>query len=128
MLAPEAVHHMGGMIPTNIQQELLQFIVHDAKTQRNTQAELLAIIVAMLTWTQLLRGSDLVIYDDSSATIGCALSGSSADEHSKELVATIWLRFAHLQITVWFAWVPWVPTETNPGDAPSRPKDPKKRA
>ena len=93
----QGAFYVGDMIPEHIARQLRTFVVHDPKKQRNSQAELLAILCTLLTWPHRLRGSEIVIYDDSESTIGAVLAGSSADEHSKELVALIWQTLALLQ-------------------------------
>ncbi len=86
----------GAVVPQHLAAQLLA--IEDgrvgARAQRNTQAELLAVLVALLTWSEDLRGCELVIFDDSQAAEGNLLSGSATTAHSKELFGTIWLEAA----------------------------------
>ena len=97
----------------------------EPKIQRNTQAEILAIVTGIITWAESLKGKDLPIVTDSSATMGNILGGSSADAHSQELVAFLWFIIAAFEIHVW---VEWLPSKQNPGDPFSRPLTHKKEA
>ena len=90
----------------------------EPKVQRNTQAEILAIVTGILTWAESLRGKDLLIVTDSFATMGNILGGSSSDAHSQELIAFLWFIIAVFEVR---AWVEWLPSKQNPGDPFSRP-------
>ncbi len=113
---------IGDFVPPHLVTQLLtaEPDAHEAKVQRNTQAELLAILCALLTWPGQLRGTDLVIYDDSKATEGNVLGGSAHSGHSNELLGAIWLLAAALGTTIWVVWLPGV---ANPGDCFSRPAE-----
>ncbi len=119
-------HVTGAMVPQHLAAQLLA--IEDgrveAKVQRNTQTELLAVLVALLTWSEELRGCELVIFDDSQAAEGNLLSGSATTAHSKELLGTIWLVAATLRVRVW---VTRIPGRVNPGDPFSRPLEPAKQ-
>ncbi len=69
----------GAMVPQHLAAQLLA--IEDgrveAKVQRNTQTEFLAVLVALLAWSEELRGCELVIFDDSQAAEGNPLSGSA---------------------------------------------------
>ena len=45
----------------------------------NTQTELLAVFVALRTWPEELWGNELLVYDDSSATMGNVQNPSGSD-------------------------------------------------
>lgn len=90
----------------------------DTKIQRNAQVEILAIVTGILTWTNVLKGEDVLIVTDSSATQGYLLGGSSPDAHLQELVAFLWYIITAFDIQVW---VQWLPSEQNPGKPFSRP-------
>ena len=80
----------GLMIPEFLGKQLLTAEPgphENPKIQRNTQAEILAVLTGTLTWSSCLRGSDLLVVTDSSAAMGNLLKGSSSDAHSQELVA-----------------------------------------
>ena len=54
----------------------------------------------MLTWSSCLKGTDLLVVTDSSATMGNLLKGSSSDAHSQELVAFWWFIVSAFEISV----------------------------
>ena len=108
-------------IPESLCAELLQ----GNKVQRNTQSELLAVLVLLLSCPHELRGTDLLLYEDNKAAKDNLLSGGASDGHSCELVAAIWLLLAALQV---YLRVEYVPSPSNPADAFSRPSEPEKRA
>jgi hypothetical protein len=116
------------MVPKFLGQQLLTAepgIGEEAKIQRNTQAEILAILTAILTWSTELEGKDVMIVTDSSATQGNLLSGSSSDAHSQELVSLLAFVLSAKNIQVW---VQWLPSKQNPGDPFSRPLTDQKEA
>ena len=107
-------------IPRGLRQELLQL----DKEQRNTQSELLAVLMLLLSKPEELRGSLLEIWEDNTAALYNILSGSAGDEHSRELVAAIWLLAAALRVHIWIG---YVPSEENSADPFSRPNERQKR-
>ncbi len=124
LLLLEGAQHraIGDMVPSYLTAQLLLAAADEevAKVQRNTQAELLAVLAALLTWPEELRGRDLVVFDDSKAAEGNILSGAAHSSHSNELLGAIWLTAAALGTTIW---VVWLPGAANPGDAFSRPAE-----
>ena len=97
------------------------------KAQRNTQCELLAMLAAILTWREELQGATLLILSDSTASLGNLHSGTSADDHSQQIIGQILYLMVIYKIQYW---EDWVPGKQNPGDPYSRPltnaKDAKK--
>ena len=94
-----------------------------AKKQRNTQAEPMAVLMILLTMPESVRDSELLIMDDSTATIGAVLKGSSSDKDSREIVGSIWLLLGALRCTMR---IEHTPGETNPGVCFSGPLDARK--
>ena len=108
----------GGMIPPHLSYQLLYMQeTGEVKKQRNTQAELLAILMSILMWHQSLKGCSLLLTDSISAKENCE-SGTSADQQSRDLVSLILLFSTIFGINLWFE---WVPSKQNPGDPYSRP-------
>ena len=111
---------LSAAIPGQICAELTQC----PKKQRNTQSELLAILMLLLSLPQALRGAHLVIFEDNTAALANVRTGAAADEHSRALVGAIWLVAAALNIT---PWLDYVPSESNPADCFSRPEEAEKQ-
>lgn len=107
-------------VPQHLRAELLQ----QGKQQRNSQIELLALLVLLLTFPDELRGCDLLVWEDNSPTMACVTSGAAGDADSQALVAAIWLLCAVLGVN---PWLEWVASEANPGDCFSRPAEREKQ-
>ena len=108
-------------IPPNLCAELQR----QGKRQRNTQSELLAIIMLLLSCPEQLRGHQLVLYEDNQSALENVLAGSAGDPDSRALVAMVWLLAAALRVSIW---IDYVPSESNPADCFSRPGEPDKKA
>ena len=107
------------MIPDHIASQLLTSGIAMAdKVQRNTQAELLAVLTTILTWREELTGSCLLILGDSTSSETNLRKCTAGNQHSRNIVAQI-----HLLCTVYrvWLWYDWVPSKQNPGDPYSRP-------
>ena len=96
-------------IPEHLRGELLA----TGKQQRNTQSELLAVLMVLLSCPEQLRGACVMLYEDNTPALENMLSGGAADAQSQSIVAAIWLILAVLQVTLW---VEWVPSDSNPAD------------
>ena len=83
----------------------------------------MAVLMILLAMPESVRDSELLIMDDSTATTGAILKGSSSDKGSRELVGPIWLLLGAFQCTMR---IEHTRGETNPGDCFSRPLDAKK--
>ena len=103
-------------VPAGLRHELLRL----GKEQRNTQAELLAVLMLLLSKPAELRGTLLEIWEDNTAALYNILSGSAGDEQSRELVAAIWMIAAALRVHIWIG---YVPSESNSSDPFSRPTE-----
>ena len=88
------------------------------KVQRNTQAELLAVLTTILTWREELAGSCLLILGDSTSSETNLRKGTAGNQHSRDIVAQIHLLSTVYRIHIWYD---WVPSKQNPGDPYSRP-------
>ena len=107
-----------------IPQHLCDELLSNDKRQRNTQSELLAVLVLLLSCPAQLRGAELLLYEDNQAALSNLLAGSAADAQSKDLVSSIWLLLAVLRITLW---VEYVHSAQNPADCFSRPSETSKQ-
>ena len=109
----------GGMVPQHLAYIFLSMQEEDKeKRQRNTQAELLAILMSILMWHDDLRGNSLLILTDSTAALENVKAGVSSDQQSSDIVAHIQFFAMIYKIHFWFD---WVPSKQNPGDPYSRP-------
>jgi hypothetical protein len=108
------------MVPEHLTFQLLSMQeTEEAKTQRNTQAELLAILMSILMWHKDLQGQSLLVLTDSTAALDNCRVGTAADQQSRDLVSLILFMGAIFRIHIWFD---WVPSKQNPGDPYSRPE------
>jgi len=103
-----------------------QWILDAFKTRTHSmkiinQLELLAILCAVLTFGRLLEDRRVWFWCDNCAALSGAIHGYARAPHLAQLSNEIHLRFAALQISAWFE---WVPTECNIADIPSRPQGP----
>ncbi len=95
------------MIPDNLAAQLLTMGDGMAtKVQRNTQAELLAVLCTILTWRNELRGGCLLILSDSTSAKENISKGTAGCQHSREIVAQIHLHASIYRIHLWYDWVP----------------------
>ena len=88
--------------------------------QRKTQivpVEMVAPIVALVTFADRLKGKDLLLFIDSEAVEGALVKGYSSKEDLCTLVSVFWDLVFELQITVF---IDRVATDANPADWPSR--------
>ena len=109
----------GCMIPDHLAAQLLsQSDGVCNKVQRNTQAELLAVLTTILTWRDELAGSCLLVLGDSTSSEANLRAGTAGNQHSREIVAQIHMLTAVYRIRLWYD---WVPSKQNPGDPYSRP-------
>jgi hypothetical protein len=107
-------------LPQHTKAELLT----QGKKQRNTQVELLAFLVLLLTLPDELRGCDLLVWEDNTPAMASIISGSAGERDSQSLVAAIWLVCAVLGVN---PWLEWVASEANAGDCFSRPEEREKQ-
>ena len=112
-----------GMVPAHLAVQLLSMEEGKReKKQRNTQAELLAVLMAILMWFEDLEGQSLLMLTDSTA-LNNYKEGTAADQQRRDLVSTILCLGGRYRIHIWFD---WVPSQQNPGDPYSRPNTGKK--
>ena len=93
------------------------------KMQRNTQVELLAIVVLLLSCGEMLHDVDLIVYEDNQAAMANVLTGAAGEDQSRHLVASIWMLTAAVRARLWLE---YVRTDLNPGDCFSRPEEQEK--
>ena len=78
LASPDTRAALGAPIPTGLQQALCA----GGKEQRNTQAELLAVLVALLAWGAQLRGHAVWFLQDNEAALWNIMLGTAVDSHS----------------------------------------------
>ena len=86
--------HGSAFVPEFLEEELLSV----GKDQRNTQVELLGVLVALLSAPEFFRGVRLELFIDNSAALSNILAGGAAEPQSRHLVAVIWLLLAVRQV------------------------------
>ena len=87
---------------------------------RNTQInvyEQAAVLLALGTFPDLLRGKRVVFYIDSMSALGTIVKGHSNRDDLNLYAGTTWQLLARLRVTLHFL---RVPMQQNPADAPSR--------
>jgi hypothetical protein len=83
------------------------------------QLELLAILCAVLTCGDMLRGRQVWFWCDNTAALSAVIHGYARATYLAKMTNEIHLHSARLQITAWFE---WVPSQCNIADIPSRPQ------
>lgn len=81
------------------------------------EAELLALLVALIVWRKQLRHRPCVAYIDNNSTRDVSISGSARTEPGKSLVAQL---LAAEDAGCILAWYTRVPSSSNIADSPSR--------
>jgi hypothetical protein len=89
-----------------------------SKVQRNTQAELIAVLTTVLTWRDELAGGCLLVLGDSTSSETNMRKQTAGNQHSRDIVAQLHMLCSVYRIHLWFD---WVPSKQNPGDPYSRP-------
>ena len=86
------------------------------KTQINA-FEQAAVLLALGTYPDILRGQRVLFFIDSNAALGTILKGHNRRDDLNLYAGTTWLILADLHIEAHFL---RVPSKQNPADAPSR--------
>ena len=121
---------LGGVLVNNCGQQISAFSVpllptdllmlgYPEKSTVIFEAELLALIVALIVWRKVLRHRPCVAYIDNNSTRDVSISGTARTQPGRSLVAQL------LEAEdVWgiLAWYTRVPSSSNIADAPSRGK------
>lgn len=79
--------------------------------------EMFAVIVALKTFEEKLKGSWALLFVDSEPVQGALVKGYSAKEDLCELVGKFWDVAQRLKV---YLYIDRVPTDANPSDPPSR--------
>ena len=97
----------------------LQLKALGAESRRTVifEAELLAVLVALTTWSGLIEACPVVFYIDNNAARDVAISGCARSPVSLKLVSGLLALEDRLSIYPWFS---RVPSPSNIADAPSR--------
>ena len=89
----------------------------DGKKTIIFEAEMIAVILALKTWQEIIRNSMLVAFIDNNSARDIAISASGRSDSSMALIEVL------LRSEEGGAFYPWyarVPSPSNPGDRPSR--------
>ena len=89
----------------------------NAKTRVIHQAELLPILVAMVTWQEVMAGRRIIVFVDNDAARSAVIKGSTASPASAKIVTAIWEMAVRSEMQLW---IDRVPTSSNIADGPSR--------
>ena len=81
------------------------------------EAELVAVVVALHLWSNLLSGRPVVFYIDNNSARDGAISGSARTRVPARLVQALLHEESDASIVPWYA---RVPSPSNPSDRPSR--------
>ena len=81
--------------------------------------EMIAPVLALETFADRLRGSDLLLLIDSEAVEGALIKGYSSREDLCSIISVFWDLAFRLQIRVF---IDRISTDANPADWPSRDK------
>ena len=79
--------------------------------------ELLAVLIAMTAWADLLLDTFTVVYVDNTAAQSALISGQSSTECGRRILQHVIDAERKTVIRPWFG---WVPSYSNPSDPPSR--------
>ena len=81
------------------------------------ELELLPMLVALLLWGELLKGSQVVLYGDNDAARASFVAGRASTQVGELIMSSFVSHELQLQLKVWFS---RVPTASNIADGPSR--------
>ncbi|CAK0896809.1 unnamed protein product [Prorocentrum cordatum] len=101
-------HSLSAHIPPNLCAELLKV----GKKQRNTQSELLAVRVLLLTCPEVVRGARLILFEDNTPALENIRRGAAGDDDSVAIAGAIFGGQRRGTCWVWY------------GLSPSRHADP----
>ena len=81
------------------------------------ETELLPVLISVLVWGELIKGSQVVFYLDNESAKSGLIKGYGATKVANAIVGSFCQTEALLQLKTWFS---RVPTHSNPSDGPSR--------
>lgn len=87
------------------------------KKQYVTEAEVLAVLMAILTWQHKMSGRRVIFFIDSEPVKHSLIRGTSKAPICARIIRIIHSKLYELKC---FSWFTRVPTKSNPADAPSR--------
>ena len=82
-----------------------------------TSLEIIAILLSLMTFGELIRGRKVVLYSDNKGAEGSTTKGSAKASDQNQLVHEIWTLALKLRIGLW---IERVPSKDNLSDSPSR--------
>ena len=89
----------------------------EGRRQVISQAELVAVPVALCTWEPLVAQRDVLVFVDNDAAKACFVRGISVARDSDRIANEARLLAAELGAACWYE---RVPSPSNPADGPSR--------
>ena len=114
------VDHVGNYISAfsfQLRPSDLTLLGYPAKSTVIFEAEMLALLVALVLWKKHLRNHPVVMYVDNNSTRDVCISGSARTSPGKELIEKILKLEDELSLIAWYA---RVPSSSNIADGPSR--------
>ena len=89
----------------------------DGRKQAINQVELHPVLTAANTWSEQIRGRDVIFWIDNESARHGLIRGVSPVHASNALIQSTWSTLVRLEVHPWFA---RVPSCGNPSDDPSR--------
>ena len=83
------------------------------------QLELFAVVLANLTFRELLSGQQVIYFEDNTPALSSLIHGYSSKEDMAHLANMYHLLNFAMEVD---AWHEWVPSSANIADVPSRPR------
>ena len=114
------VDHAGAYISAfslELKREDLSALGYPEKSTVIFEAEMLALLVALILWKKRLRNHPVVAYIDNNSTRDVCISGTARTSPGKELISQILMLEDELSLIAWYA---RVPSSSNVADGPSR--------
>jgi len=115
LLSPRS---QGQFFHSAVSQGMEAYLDPQLTDNRNTQLEALAPLLCLTTFSESLRGCDVLAYGDNQAALQSMKKGYSPSKYLCELVAGFWTLSMSLDCNIWLE---WVCSEENPSDPLSRP-------
>ena len=108
----QAISVFGDNLPSE-----LQHLFYGESKHPIYETELLPVLISVLVWGELIKGSQVVFYLDNESAKSGLIKGYGATKVANAIVGSFCQTEALLQLKTWFS---RVPTHSNPSDGPSR--------